>query len=86
MHVLWLGRQRDVAVHVAARRDEFCLALVPRLEDFGGGRAAQDAWVDEAGEAHAGDVAGGAEDAYMQKKRTGLESASFTISWTHTQI
>ena len=44
--------------------DELSFALVPLGEDFGAGCAAEDTRVDEAGEADARDVAGGAKDAF----------------------
>ena len=40
VHVLGLGRVRDVAVHVRAGFDQAAFALVPGCEDFGGGGAA----------------------------------------------
>jgi hypothetical protein len=64
MYVLRLRRERDVAVEVLVRRDELCLARIPRLEDFGRGRTAEDTGMDQAGEADAGNVAGGAEDTF----------------------
>ena len=64
VHILGLRRLCDVAVHVRARFDQAAFALVPSCEDFGGGRAAEDAWVDEAGEFDAWDVAGGAVDSF----------------------
>lgn len=44
--------------------DKFALALVPSFEDGGGRRAAENPWVDEAGEADVGNVSGGAEDTF----------------------
>ena len=61
MHVLRIRRLSDGAVEVCMRGDELGFALVPRIENFGGGRAAQDARVDEPSEADAGDVARRAE-------------------------
>jgi hypothetical protein len=49
---------------VRARFDQAAFALVPSCEDFGGGRAAEDAWVDETGEFDSWDVAGGAVDSF----------------------
>lgn len=57
-----LGRERDDAVQLVGC-DELALAPVPRLQDLGGRRAAEDARVDEAGELDARDVAGRAVDA-----------------------
>lgn len=64
MYTLRLGRLGDGAVEMRVRGYEFALALVPSVEDFGGGCAAEDAGVDEACEADAGDVAGGAVDTF----------------------
>lgn len=47
-----------------ASLDELTLALVPDLKDFSGGCAAQNARMDQSGEADAGDVARGAEDTF----------------------
>lgn len=69
LRVWWEG---DHAGHVAACRDEFGFAFVPGFEDFGGGRAAQDAGMNEAGKADAGDMAGGAE--YSLKVPDGFRS------------
>ena len=63
VHVLGLRRLGDDALEVG-RADEVGLAAVPLGEDLRRGRAAEDARVDEAGEAQVGDVAGGAEDAF----------------------
>lgn len=63
MYVLWLGGLSDDAVE-GGGADEFGFAAVPFGEDFGAGCAAEDAGVDEAGEADAGDVPAGAEDAF----------------------
>ena len=49
---------------VGACGDELAFAGVPGVEDFGGGGAAEDSGVDEAGEFYAGDVAGGAVDSF----------------------
>lgn len=64
VYVLCVRRLGDRAVEVRVCRDELAFALVPCLEDGGGGRAPEDAGVDEACEADAGDVARGAEDAF----------------------
>ena len=64
MHGLGVGQLGDDAVHVRAGVDEGLFAGVPGLEDGGRGRAAEDARVDEAGEFDAGDVPGGAVDAF----------------------
>jgi hypothetical protein len=64
VHILGLRGESYVAVHVRAGFDQAGFALVPGVEDFGRGRAAEDSWVDEAGEFDAGDVAGGAVDAF----------------------
>lgn len=61
--VLGLGRLGDDAVE-GVGGDELAFALVPEGEDVGRGGAAEDAGVDEAGEADVGDVPGGAEDAF----------------------
>lgn len=63
VHVLRLGRLRDDAVEGVCT-DELAFALVPEGEDVGGGGAAEDAGVDEAGEADVRDVPRGAEDAF----------------------
>jgi len=57
MHVFGIGGLSNYAVHVRASLDELAFALIPRCEDFGRGRAAENAGVDEAGKADAGDVA-----------------------------
>jgi hypothetical protein len=44
--VLRLWGKRDVAVEVRVRRDELSFARVPRLEDFGRRRAAQNTGMD----------------------------------------
>lgn len=44
--------------------DQLPFALVPFRQDFRGGRAAQNARMDQACEAHTGDVARGAEDTF----------------------
>jgi len=62
--VLRKWRKRDGFVEVRVLGDEGAFAVIPGLEDFGGGRAAEDARVDEASELDAGDVAGGAVDAF----------------------
>jgi hypothetical protein len=64
MHVCGVGRLSNYAVHVRAGLDKLAFALVPRSEDLGRRRAAEDAGVDEAREADAGDVARGTEDAF----------------------
>ena len=66
VYVAWLRRLCHVAagVGVGAFLDEGALASVPLGEQLGRGRAAQDARVDKAGEADAGDVPRGAEDAF----------------------
>jgi hypothetical protein len=56
----WLGNN---AVH-GVGRDEFSFSSVPFGEYFGGWCTAQNARVDETGEADMGDVAGGTEDAF----------------------
>ena len=63
VHVFWLGRLGDDALE-GGGGDEFGFALVPFGKNFGGWGTAEDAGVDEAGEADAGDVARGAEDAF----------------------
>ena len=63
MHILRLGWLRNNALE-GRRGDEFAFAFVPVGENFGGRGAAEDARVDEAGEFDAGDVAGGAVDAF----------------------
>lgn len=57
----WFG---NVPVEVGVGGDELGFAGVPSFEDGGGRCAAQDARVNEAGEADAGDVAGGAVYAF----------------------
>lgn len=58
VHVFRLRRFGDDArVRVRAGFYELAFALVPGCEDFGRGRAAQDARMNEPGEADAGDVA-----------------------------
>ncbi|KAH9841297.1 Thromboxane-A synthase, partial [Teratosphaeria destructans] len=63
VHVAGLRGQGDVAGEVGVGGDELGLAGVPGVEDVGARGAAEDAWVDEAGEFDARDVAGGAVDA-----------------------
>lgn len=63
MSTFHLRGLRDVAVQPGIRRDQLRLAAVPLGQDLGGGRASQDARVDEAGEAHVRDMSRGAEDA-----------------------
>jgi hypothetical protein len=62
--VLGVGRFRNGAIHVCARLDQLALTPVPFCQHLGGGRAAQNARVNQAGESHAGDVAARAEDAF----------------------
>lgn len=64
VHTAWLWRLSDSAVQVCMCGYELCFARVPCLEDLGGGCTSEDARVDQAGEADAGDVAAGAEDAF----------------------
>jgi len=61
--VFGLGGLGDDAVEGVCG-DELAFALVPESEDVGGRGTAEDAGVDEAGEADVGDVPGGAEDAF----------------------
>lgn len=63
MDVLRLRGLRDDAVERCGG-DEVGFAGVPGGEDGGGGSAAEDAGVDEPGEADVREVAGGAEDAF----------------------
>ena len=63
MHTPRLGWLRDNALK-GRGGDEFAFAFVPLGEDFGRRGAAEDARVDEAGELDAGNVAGGAVDAF----------------------
>lgn len=55
--------QRHGRDRVRVRGDELALALVPRREELRGGRGADETRVRDAGEAHAGDVAGRGVDA-----------------------
>ena len=64
VRILCVRRLCDIAAQVLVRFDELAFASVPGVEDFGGGSAPEDARVDEAGEADAGDVAGGAVNAF----------------------
>lgn len=57
------GRERDVAALELGGGDQLPLALVPRGQDLGGGRAAQDARVDETCELDVRDMPGRAVDA-----------------------
>lgn len=52
-----LGRLGDITIHVAASGDELAFAFVPEFEHFLGRSAAENAWVNEAGESNARDVA-----------------------------
>ena len=70
MHVLWLRGLRDDAFQVRSAY-QFGFALVPSGEDFGAGRATEDAGVDETGEADVGNMAGGAEYAFEILKGEG---------------
>lgn len=63
MDILRLRRLGDNALQLGGR-DELGLAAVPLREDLGAGGTAQDARVDEAGEADVREVARGAEDAF----------------------
>ena len=63
MHVLWLGWLRNNALE-SGGGDEFAFAFVPLGENLRGRGAAEDARVDEAGEFDAGNVPGGAVDAF----------------------
>jgi hypothetical protein len=56
---------------VRACFDQAAFALVPGFEDFLGGRAAEDSWVDETGEFDAWDVAGRAVDSFKVPDRFG---------------
>ena len=78
--VLGLGRLGDDALELG-RADELGFAAVPLGEDFGGGGAAEDAGVDEAGESQVRDVAGGAEDAFKvpNRFRTGFRGWSESL-------
>lgn len=66
VHVARLRGLRDVAAGVGVRAllNQGALAPVPLGEQLGRGGTAEDARVNEAGEADAGDVARGAEDAF----------------------
>ena len=64
VHVGGVGGLCYIAVHVCALGDELVLAAVPFGEDFGGGSAAEDTRVDEAGEADVWDMSGRAEYAF----------------------
>ena len=63
VHALWFGGLGDDAFE-SRGGDKFGFAPVPFCEDLRGWRAAEDAWVDETSELDAGDVAGGAKDAF----------------------
>ena len=56
VHALGLGRLCYDSLQ-GGGRDELGFSLIPFCQDFWGGCAAQDAGVDEACEAHAGDMA-----------------------------
>lgn len=60
--VVWQGRQGDVAAFKLGARDELPLALIPRGQDLGRRRTAQDARVDEPRELDVRDVPGRAVD------------------------
>ena len=68
-----LGRVRDGGHRpsVLRLRDERALARVPRIEEGLGGRGADQAWVRDACEAHAGDVSRGGGDAVEVPDRFG---------------
>ncbi len=56
-------RQSNITIQLVSS-DQLALARVPRVEDLGGGRAAENAWVDEPGELDVWDVPAGAVDAF----------------------
>ena len=66
VHVLRLGGLGDDFMEIlrGVGADELAFAAVPFGEDFSRWGAAQDAGMDEAGEADVGNVAGGGEDAF----------------------
>ena len=66
VHVLGLGRLGDDFMEIlrGVGADELAFTTVPLGEDFSGGSAAEDAGVDEAGEADMGDMAGGGKNAF----------------------
>lgn len=64
MRTEWLRRQRHIAAFELRGRDQLALALIPRREDLGRRRAAQDAWVDESCEFDVRQVSRGAVDAF----------------------
>ncbi len=72
VHVGRVGRLGDnlARVRCGARRDEVALSAVPFSQHFWRRRTAQNTWVDQAGEAHAGDVAAGT--VYAVKVPNGL--------------
>lgn len=82
VHVLWLRGLCDRAVEVRVCGYELCFARVPGREDGGGGRAAEDARMDEAGEADTWDVAGGTEYAFEVPDGFGAgEGVSYVLSF-----
>ena len=57
-----LGRERDSRDRPGVLRDERALSRVPGVEQLLGGCGADQAWVRDPGEAHAGDVPRGGVD------------------------
>jgi len=78
VHVLRLWGLSDDALE-RSRLNEFAFALVPFGEDLVGRCAAQNAWVDQACETDAWDVAGRAEDAFKVPDGFGAASKSAVV-------
>lgn len=79
MDVLRLRRLGDDALELG-RADELGFATVPLGQDFGGGRTAEDAWMDETGKSQVREVAGGAEDAFEVPDRFRTELSRWSES------
>ena len=70
-HWLAAGEAGAVGAAIGGRVHQFGLAAVPLLEQLVGGGAADQAGVGDAGETHAGDVAGGGVDPFKIPDRLG---------------
>lgn len=84
MDILRLRRLGDDALEFGGA-DEFGLATVPFGQDFGAGGAAEDSWMDEAGEANTGYVPTGTEDTLKVPDSFGAErgrAPSVEFSWS----
>ena len=80
VYVLRLGRLSDDAFELGGA-DEFGFATVPLGEDFGAWGAAEDAGMDEAGEAYVWDVSAGTEYAFEIPDGFRAAGGEEDVSW-----